>query len=150
MIDTSAPLPASSGADQLIPAAIRPPADPDFEEASIKPCDPDNLPPQPDGARGGGPNSFQLTPGRLRALCITPATLVRTAYGMTPLDLDFARSDRAGVMDFGNVYGLGQEDGRRVRNAPDWARSERYTVEAVVGTGRSPEAQTLRGPMLQR
>jgi len=150
MIDTSAPVPPSAGADQLIPSAIRQPADPDFEEASVKPCDPDNLPPQPDGARGGGPNSLQLTPGRLRALCITPATLVRTAYGFSPLDLDFARSDRAVAMNFGNVYGLGQEDGRRVRNAPDWAKSERYTVEAVAGTGRSPEAQTLRGPMLQR
>jgi uncharacterized protein (TIGR03435 family) len=37
-----------------------------------------------------------------------------------------------------------------VRNAPDWATSERYTVEAVAGAGRSPDAQALRGPMLQR
>jgi uncharacterized protein (TIGR03435 family) len=163
MIDTSAPLqPVDAPAAAPSSAAGQTPgretpqpstatsADRDFDEASIKPCDPDNLPPQPDRARGGGPNSFQLTPGRLRALCITPATLVRTAYGLSPLDLDFAEGGRSLPMDFGNVYGLGQEDGNRVRNAPEWARSERYTIEAVAGTGRSPDAQTLRGPMLQR
>jgi len=47
-------------------------ADPEFEAASIKQCDPDHLPQTPDRGRGGGANSVQLTPGRLRALCVTP------------------------------------------------------------------------------
>jgi hypothetical protein len=34
--------------------------------------------------------------------------------------------------------GIGEEDGQRVRGGPDWLRSERYTIEAVVGAGRRP------------
>jgi ferric-dicitrate binding protein FerR (iron transport regulator) len=37
----------------------------EFEEASIRPCDPDNLPPGAGGRGGGGPNSVYMTPGRL-------------------------------------------------------------------------------------
>ena len=45
-----------------------------FEEASVRPCDPDNLPETLEGARGGGANSFRMTPGRTYALCMTLAT----------------------------------------------------------------------------
>ena len=53
----------------------------EFEEASIRECDPDNLPPSQIGARGGGANSVMVTPGRFYALCVTPATLIRTSHG---------------------------------------------------------------------
>ena len=53
----------------------------EFEEASIRPCDPDNLPAAVPGRGGGGANSVYMTPGRLYVLCMTPATLIRTAYG---------------------------------------------------------------------
>jgi uncharacterized protein (TIGR03435 family) len=124
-------------------------ARPAFEEASIRQCDPNNLPATPDGGRGGGPNSLRLTQGRLRALCMTVATLIRTAYGYGPADLEFifeGRGDRP--MDFGAVYGLGVEDGRRVRGGPDWVRSERYTIDAVAGPDTA--AETLRRTMLQQ
>src|SRR5688500_1812742 len=52
-----------------------------FEEASVRPCDPDNLPAGGGGRGGGGPNAVYMTPGRFYALCMTPATLIRTAYG---------------------------------------------------------------------
>jgi uncharacterized protein (TIGR03435 family) len=125
-----------------------------FEEASIRPCDPDNVPAPPDGARGGGANSFYMTPGRTYALCMTLATLVRTAYGYGPYDLDALKPpgtrgigpDGRG-MSLNGVYGLGVEDGRRVRGGPDWIRTERYTIEAVASG--PADAETMRGPMLQ-
>jgi uncharacterized protein (TIGR03435 family) len=130
------------------PAAGRP----EFEEASIRQCDPDNMPPTPGRARGGGPNSLQMTPGRLHALCLTLATLVRTAYGYRPMELE-VRNVNDGprpperAMRFDAVYGLGVEDGLRVRGGPEWVRSEHYTIEAVApGTA---DAATMRGPMLQ-
>src|SRR6185369_15632106 len=74
------------------PAAPQPEAAPkpkEFEEASIRQCDSNNLPTAPEGARGGGANSFQMTPGRLHALCMTLATLIRTAYGYEPAGTEF-------------------------------------------------------------
>jgi uncharacterized protein (TIGR03435 family) len=122
----------------------------EFEEAAIRPCDLDNLPPTPAGARAGGANSFQMTPGRTYALCMTPATLIRTAYGYGPADLDFLTGGRLGGgrgMSFNTVYGLGVEDGIRVRGGPDWIRSERYTIDAVANGPAS--AETMRRQMLQ-
>jgi uncharacterized protein (TIGR03435 family) len=119
-----------------------------FEEASIRECDPDNLPPTPPGARGGGANSFQMTPGRTHALCLTLATLIRTAYGYGPAELDFATESGRGLgMNFGAVYGLGVEDGLRVKGGPDWVRSQPYTIDAVADGAAN--AETMRGPMLR-
>jgi uncharacterized protein (TIGR03435 family) len=118
----------------------------EFEEASIRECDPDNLPPAPAGARGGGANSLQMTPGRMYALCVTPATLIRTAYGYAPANIP-GRDERGLLMKADIVYGLGVEDGLRVRGGPDWVRSQFYTIEAVAGS--PADAETMRGPMLR-
>jgi len=160
MAETAAPLQrevpanafAAASAQTTTPVGQATAAKPEFEEASIRECDPDHLPETPDGGRGGGANSFRMTPGRVSALCVTLATLIRTAYGYGPIDLDFINAngspDGRGL-GFGNVYGLGVEDGRRVRGGPDWIHQERYTVNAVASPGVNPDAQTLRGPMLQ-
>ncbi|MGH9239849.1 MAG: TIGR03435 family protein [Vicinamibacterales bacterium] len=135
------------GAGAASPAAV------EFEEASIRECDPDNLPALPAGARGGGANSFYMTPGRTYALCMTVATLIRTAYNYGPMAFDFSRPiGSKGIGPVGRglvlnaVFGLGIEDGLRVRGGPDWVRSEPYTIEAVAGG--TPDAETMRGPML--
>jgi uncharacterized protein (TIGR03435 family) len=136
----------------------------EFEEASIRPCDPNNLPPGGRGGPGAGApaNTFRMTPGRIYGTCLTLATLIRTAYGYGLLEGppgtfkegprgpggrgDMARYDT--VLGFGPVgIFLGSEDGGRVRGGPDWVRSELYTIEAVASG--SADAQTMRGPMLR-
>jgi uncharacterized protein (TIGR03435 family) len=121
-------------------------AAPQFEEASVRPCDPDNIPEPPAGSRGGGANSLQMTPGRMHGLCLTLATLIRTAFGYAPADL-FANGGRARGFNYNAVYGLGVEDGRRVRGGPDWVRSERYTIDAVAAD--ASDAETMSRAMLR-
>jgi uncharacterized protein (TIGR03435 family) len=155
MAATSAPLTPLRDTRHAQPAQATQsaPPGPAFEEASVRQCDPDNLPETPAGARGGGPNSLLMTPGHLYVQCMTLATLVRTALGYGPVELEFRagqNSDgrRAGRgMRFENVYGLGVEDGRRVRGGPHWIREDRYTIEAV-GDGQAT-AEMMRGEMLR-
>src|SRR6185503_1964375 len=79
----------AQGAQMPTPAAVNTQAaGPEFEEASIRECDPDNLPPSLIGARGGGANSVMMTPGRYYALCVTPATLIRVAYGYRAVNVE--------------------------------------------------------------
>jgi uncharacterized protein (TIGR03435 family) len=134
MAQTSSPLspvvPAGErqqGASPAAPAAL------EFEEASIRLCDPNNIPPPPAGARGGGANSFYMTPGRTYVLCMTPATLIRTAYGLGAAGNEFINDgSRARPVRLNMVAGLGVENGTMVRGGPDWVRTERYTIEAVA------------------
>jgi len=125
-------------------------ASPQFEEASIRQCDPDNVPPAPPGARGGGANSFYMSPGRTYVLCMTLATIIRTAYNYGPYEMlgtDNSVGPGGRGLSTGPVFGLGVEDGRRVRGGPDWIREERYTIEAVAeGTA---DGEAMSGPMLR-
>ena len=131
------------------PQATAPAQAPEFEEASIRECDPDEIPAAPAGARGGGANSFYQTPGRSYMLCMTLATIIRTAFGYSPADLDFMTGGRVGRGPgaFNIVYGLGVEDGLRVRGGPDWIRTQRYTIEAVADGAAASDV--MRGPMLR-
>jgi uncharacterized protein (TIGR03435 family) len=137
----------------------------EFEEVSIRECDPNGTPSGSRGVRGAGPGRFQMTPGRTRAECLTLATIIRTAYGGGlqdgPLRPAFGRPivvvargvgpdprsfAGASAMSFG-AYFLGVEDGARVRGGPDWVRSTLYTIEAVAAG--AADAQAMRGPMLR-
>jgi uncharacterized protein (TIGR03435 family) len=148
MAATAAPLTRGSDSSQTPNAGDA--GHQEFEEASVRPCDPDNVPAPPAGARGGGANSFQLTPGRTHALCVTLATLIRTAYGYGPMQLEFMnRGNGPGRpgFTFNNVYGLGVEDGLRIRGGPDWIRSEHYTIDAIANDAAT--AEDMRGAMLR-
>jgi uncharacterized protein (TIGR03435 family) len=131
-----------ASADRQTPGATA--AALEFEEASIRPCDPNNLPAAVPGARGGGgANAVYMTPGRFYALCMTPATLIRTAYGYFSVDQEVELGRLVNPEAPGRMRGLGAgavatfgaEDGRRVRGGPDWVRTEAYTIEAVARVG---------------
>jgi uncharacterized protein (TIGR03435 family) len=84
-----------------------------------------------------------MTPGRFHVECMTAATLVRTAYGYQP-----AAFTGPGQVDLriGPTYGLGVEDGVRVRGGDDWVRSVKWSIEAIAD--ESVDGQTMRGAML--
>jgi uncharacterized protein (TIGR03435 family) len=148
MAQTAGPLEPLPKAPRAAQGAGGVATSPEFDEASIRPCDPDNVPAPPAGARGGGANSLQMTPGRLHALCLTVATILRHAYGYGPADLDFLNPGGRGPgLQLTNVYGLGIEDGKRVRGGPEWVRSEHYTIDAVAGD--AADAASMSGPMLR-
>jgi uncharacterized protein (TIGR03435 family) len=127
----------------------------EFEEASIRECDPDNLPPSQIGARGGGANSVMMTPGRFYALCVTPAVLIRSSHGYRGAEIEALLPSglprlggRAPIRgQFGVVGSIGAESGLRVRGGPDWVRNERYTIEAIADSTATTEA--MAGPMLR-
>jgi len=72
---------------------------------------------------------------------MTPATLIRTAF--RKLNNNGTPGDN---LVFDMTYGLGMENGTRVRGGPDWVRSEKYTIAAV--TPAPVDAATISGPML--
>jgi uncharacterized protein (TIGR03435 family) len=142
-----APSERQRGTGAAVPAAM------EFEEVSIRECDPDNLPPSPVGARGGGANSLLMTPGHFYVACMTLATVIRTAYEYGPVDLEFMFGTEIGRranndgMRFEAVYGLGVEDGRRVRGGPGWIHDVRYSIEAISDSRAT--AAMMRAPMLR-
>jgi uncharacterized protein (TIGR03435 family) len=161
IIDTAGhrePLNQTPATAQGAAAATTPPQ---FEEASVRPCDPDNLPPPVPGTRGGGGGGtrFSTTPGRTIAVCMTLATLIRHAHGYKSVEAELksgaARWLPAAVVHeslfrprgWNTVTGFDVEDGRRVRGGPDWVRTERYTIEAVADGAAN--AETMSGPMLR-
>ena len=146
-----APVERQRDAGAAVPAAL------EFEEASVRACDPDNLPVAVPGSRGGGgASSIYMTPGRFYALCATPATLIRQAYGYRSVkqEVDFGwyaspeAPGREQPIGAGYVFGAPPEDGQRVRGGPDWVRTEKYTIEAIAG-GLDPKndaCASARGP----
>jgi uncharacterized protein (TIGR03435 family) len=154
---TSGPLSPVAPAERQRDAGAVVPAALEFEEASVRECDPDNLPAAVPGSRGGGgANSIYMTPGRFYALCATPAVLIRQAYGYRSVNQEvefgwYASPEAPGreePIGAGAVFTAPPEDGQRVRGGPEWVRTEKYTIEAVAG-GLDPKndaCASARGP----
>jgi uncharacterized protein (TIGR03435 family) len=113
-----------------------------FEVASVRPCE--DAPGVPGGRRGGvGP---VFSPGMLVYNCGTLLQLIHEAYVTNgePL-LNNAPVMRIGAHPIPEI----------VRGGPDWARTERFMIEAkaAISTGlpgdQAPERAILMGPMLR-
>jgi uncharacterized protein (TIGR03435 family) len=133
----------SVAARQNTPRGAVIPGKPQFDVASVRPCEEDFK--TPEGMRGGGSNSMRMSPGRFDALCMTVATLIRTAHRRLENNSMVPGSEDSGF-SMNATYGLGMENGTRVRSGPDWAYSDKFTISAVT-EGRV-DAPTMSGPML--
>jgi uncharacterized protein (TIGR03435 family) len=105
---------------------------PKFEVASIRRCEPGDTGSRVAGGRSGGGGTFTGSPGRLNVTCMTVAEIVTRAY-----------------VQYGDPPPLNHPkwDAALVTGGPDWARSDRYTIEAKAdGT---PVQTAMMGAMLR-
>jgi uncharacterized protein (TIGR03435 family) len=118
-----------------------------FEEASIRPCTPQQPENLPAGARGGGGSgALEITPGRLYAPCMTVARLILASHRrvLNPKDppailLPLLNQPLNQPVDLPNS----PED---LRGGPEWILTDRYTVEATANV--SADSRTMRTVML--
>lgn len=140
-----APTAQTSGAPSQ--QALQLPAAQKFEVASIKPCEPQPVP--PGGRSGGGNGSF--SPGRAYLSCFVVRNLIDMAYihqrGRGDQDdplLNWPRLLAAGVIG----------EAQRIRGGPSWVYSDKYTIEAKAegldpSAQQSPDRLLMTGPMLR-
>ena len=179
-VTTLAPLaPPAQATPGQTGAASSQAAKAEFEEASIRPCDPNNLPPGGRGGRGGAANFFRMTPGRVYGTCLTLATLIRTAYGAGLLDGPAIPNSRVGRLttttpdgrvialpdprDFSGIGAMSFDGPFQKAIAPSYFLGVEDGVKVRGGpdwvrselytieaaAGGPADAQTMRGPMLR-
>jgi bla regulator protein BlaR1 len=107
-----------------------------FEVASIRPCNPEDMPVRPGGGRnGGGGASGPADTELFRAVCAPVGRLIMTAY------VQFADGH---ALPQGSLSSLKDSS---IHGGPDWIYSDRYTIEAKPA---SPQTRgMMNGPMLQ-
>ena len=99
-------------------------ARPQFDVASVKPCDTKSLPP---GARSG---SIDATEGRLSMNCVSVRSFISWAY------IEYADPQRPRFFKRPPIEG-----------GPSWMNADHYTINAE--TERKVTPQMMQGPMLQ-
>ena len=109
------------------PAPAPPPVErPKFDVASVRPCDPNYVPP---GGRGG-----PAPTDRFRRNCVTVRSLISDAYIRFP-DGQGGRSPMMTILT-------------KIEGGPAWINSDQYTIEAE--TEVPVAAPVMIGPMTQR
>jgi uncharacterized protein (TIGR03435 family) len=103
-------------------------AAPKFDVVSVKPCNPDSVPP---GGRGGG-GGENSSPGRLTLNCRNVKVLILTSYVLS------ANGQRQGASALKLLP---------IEGGPSWINSELYSINAE--TGAKVSDSMMRGPMLQ-
>jgi bla regulator protein blaR1 len=145
------PTPDRAQADQnpSVPsqAALQTQGSQKFEVASIKPCEPQPVP--PGGRSGGGSGSF--SPGRAYLSCFVVRNLIDVAYVNQRTRTD--RDDP--LLNWPRLLAAGAPgEAQRIRGGPAWVYSDKYTIEAKAN-GLDPSQQQsadralMLGPMLR-
>ena len=118
-----------------------------FEVASIKPCEPQPVP--PGGRSGGGNGSF--SPGRAYLSCFVVRNLIDMAYVQQR-----GRSDQGDpLLNWPRPMAAGAPgEPQRIRGGPGWIYSDKYTIEAKAegldpSAQQSPDRLLMTGPMLR-
>ncbi len=106
-------------------------ARPQFDVASVKPCD-KNSPPPPAAGRGGTGGSGASS--RMDLPCSTLAHLIEVAYVEFP---DGVRQPRLAFKPL------------PIEGGPAWLRSDTFLISAETDATATPAPTMMRGPMLQ-
>jgi uncharacterized protein (TIGR03435 family) len=106
-------------------------------------------PPAPPGARGGGANSFYMSPGRTYVLCMTLATIIRTAYQLRPLR-NLGTDNSVGPAAAASLRaGLRSRRGGRQTRQGRSRLDPRGALHDRGGRGRPADGEAMSGPMLR-
>jgi bla regulator protein blaR1 len=105
---------------------------PQFDVASVKPCD-KNSPPPPAAGRGGADGSAAT--GRMDLPCSTLAHLIEVAY------VEFPNGVRLPRLAFKPLP---------IEGGPAWVKNDTFLISAETEANPTPIPTMMRGPMLQR
>ena len=118
---------------------------PKFEAVSVRPCDPNAVPPSSDAGRGGG--AAGASPGRLGLGCRSVLNLIDLAYGLYANGRVNTRLERP-LRPWGGPF-TDRDHYPLPSGLPDWVGRDKFTIEAKA-EGEPPPLPVMLGSMLQR
>jgi uncharacterized protein (TIGR03435 family) len=127
-------MPVVFGLAHTMPSRMQATAEtrPQFDVASVKPCD-KNSPPPPSAGRGGADGSAAT--GRMDLPCSTLSHLIEVAY------VEFPNGVRLPRLAFKPLP---------IEGGPAWVKTDTFLISAETESTPTPAPTMMRGPMLQR